>query len=371
MNHIHTKQLLNSKFAIAPLALLILSGCSQASSQANIEPQKVERPVQVITLTDQQLQNSKQFTGVLEATKTASLSFKVPGTIEAILVKTGDKVDKGQVIARLDPHDYQVTVVELEARLAEANAAHQLAKVELDRVSQAIADDAISEVNLDRAQSGYQRSLAMVQVVTQNLQKANDALDYTELKAPFNGVIGLQTQQTFEQTSPGAGLFSLHQPNELKAIIDVPENLIGNLTLSQKASVTWHGNNQPINAYLTEMNTLADPIKQTYQAQFVLDKNQQSALPGKSVSVTINLNASTDTFCVPLASLKGEGELQSVYVIENEKVTERVVEVESVHSNRVCISGALQAGDSIVTAGVHYLKPLQIVKNTIAKKVSY
>lgn len=371
MNHKHSKQRLNTKFAIVPLAIFILSGCSQASSQANIESLKVERPVQVITLTDQQLQNSKQFTGVLEATQTASLSFKVPGTIEAILVKTGDKVDKGQVIARLDPHDYQVTVVELEARLAEANAAHQLAKVELERVTQAIADDAISEVNLDRAQSGYQRSLAMVQVVTQNLKKANNALDYTELKAPFSGVIGLQTQQTFEQISPGVGLFSLHQPNELKAVIDVPENLIASLSPSQLASVTWHGNSQAISAQLTEMNTLVDPIKQTYEAQFVLDKNQQGALPGKSVSVTVKFNASADTFCVPLASIKGEGELQSVYIIENEAVAERVVEVESVHSNRVCISGALQAGDTIVTAGVHYLKPLQIVKNTIAKNVSY
>lgn len=346
-------------FGLAPLTILMLTGCGQAPGQTDSVITKTERPVQVMTLSDLQQTNIKLFSGVLEATQTAKLSFKVPGTIEAMLVKSGDRVTKGQVLARLDPHDYQVLVLELEARLAEARASHELAAAELKRVKQAIADSAISVVNLDRAKSGYKRSLAMVQVMTQNLQKAQDALSYTELKAPFNGVIGSQFQETFEQTSPGISLFSLHQPNELKAVVDVPENLIGMLSVNQDAMVSWYGGENPISAVLTEMNTLADPIKQTYSVQFVLAKTSQRLTPGKAVNVSVNLGGGQSSYCLPYAALAGEGEAKSVYLVKDQTIIEKPVLVDAMEKNSVCVRGELTVGDTVVTAGVHFLKPQQ------------
>ena len=359
-----------AKFAIAPLAVVIFTACSQAPAQTATAGYIAERPVQVMMLESTQQSNIKQFSGVLEATQTANLAFKVPGTIEAILVKTGDSVDKGQVLARLEPHDYQVNVLELQARLAEANAAHHLAKVELSRVKQAIADDAISKVNLDRAQSGFKRSLAMVDVVGQNLQKAQDALDYTELKAPFSGIIGSKYQQTFEQTSAGAVLFSLHQLNELKAVIDVPENLMGQLTLSQQAAVSWHGSSAHLTSTLSAMDTLPDPIKQTYSVEFII-KQPTDALPGKAVNVAVSFNYDKASYCVPYAALLQDKAGKSVYVIKDQTIVETVVDVQSLQSNSVCLSGDLQAGDAVVTAGVSYLKPAQTVTNTLVKVFSY
>ncbi|MCC4820996.1 biotin/lipoyl-binding protein, partial [Vibrio lentus] len=90
--------------------------------------------------------------------------FRVPGTIQKMMVSVGDSVKKGQPLAQLDPHDYQVALEELQARALEAKSAHKLAKSELVRVKQAIADNAIADVNLDRAISGYERSEAAVKV---------------------------------------------------------------------------------------------------------------------------------------------------------------------------------------------------------------
>ncbi|MCL1096150.1 efflux RND transporter periplasmic adaptor subunit [Shewanella kaireitica] len=359
-----------TKFTIAPLAIAVLSGCSEAPAASATAAIKVERPVQVMVLKQSHQTNTKQFSGVLEATQTANLAFRVAGTIEEMLVKTGDKVVKGQVLARLEPHDYRVNVAELEARLAEANAAHQLASVELERVKQAIADDAISKVNLDRAQSGYKRSLAMVNVVKQNLQKAQDALGYTELKAPFSGIIGSKSQQTFQQTSPGTSVYSLHQPNELKAIIDMPENLMGQLTLAQSAVVSWHGAQQGLTATLTAMDTLADPIKQTYAVEFLLEQ-ATDALPGKAVNVAVNFNIDQASYCVPYGALLQKGNNKSVYIVKAQVIAEIPVTVESLQSNSVCLSGSLQTGDAIVTAGVSYLAPYQQVTNTVDKAFSY
>ncbi|RTR32707.1 efflux RND transporter periplasmic adaptor subunit [Shewanella atlantica] len=358
-------------FGLAPLTILMFTGCGQAPAQTDSVITATERPVQVMTLSDQQQSNIKLFSGVLEATQTAKLSFKVPGTIEAMLVRSGDRVTKGQVLARLDPHDYQVLVLELEGRLAEASAAHQLAAAELKRVKQAIADSAISAVNLDRAESGYKRSLAMVQVVTQNLQKAQDALSYTELKAPFSGVIGSQSQETFEQTSPGISLFSLHQPNKLKAVVDVPENLIGMLSVNQEATVSWYGGEKPISAVLTEMNTLADPIKQTYSVQFVLAKTSQQMSPGRAINVSVDLGGGQSRYCLPYAALAGEGAAQRVYLVKDQIIIEKPVQIEAMEKNAVCVSGDLAAGDAVVTAGVHFIKPQQHIAATSVNAFSY
>ncbi|MCL1145923.1 efflux RND transporter periplasmic adaptor subunit [Shewanella sp. 10N.261.52.F9] len=351
--------------------ILAATGCSETPiSQEQDAQTHQHRPVQILLLDDSQQSNIRHFSGVLEATKTAHLAFKVPGTIEAILVKTGDSVVKGQVLAKLEPHDYQVTVVELKARLAEANAAHDLAKVELARVKTAIADDAISQVNLDRAQSGYKRSLAMVNVMKQNLQKAQDALSYTELTAPFSGVIGAKNQQTFEQTAPGTALFSLHQLGNMKAVIDVPENLMPQLQGSQQAQVHWYGQDKPYTASLSAMDTMPHPIKQTYEVEFVIAQST-TALPGKAVDVSVTFDSDTPSYCVPYGALVGKFESNSVYVVHEQTVIEKNVTVRSFGQNKACISGDLSQGDALVTAGVHYLKPNQRVTNTVAKAFSY
>ncbi|GIU15732.1 MULTISPECIES: efflux RND transporter periplasmic adaptor subunit [unclassified Shewanella] len=358
-----------AKLLILSSAMLLAAGCNETPVPSEPEVHN-HRPVQVLLLNESQQSNVRHFSGVLEATKTAHLAFKVPGTIEAILVNPGDKVIKGQVLANLDPHDYQVTVIELEARLAEANAAHDLAKAELARVKTAIADDAISQVNLDRANSGYKRSLAMVNVVTQNLQKAQDALDYTQLTAPFSGVIGAKNQQTFEQTAPGTALFSLHQLGNMKAVIDVPENLMPQLRSSQQALVTWHDQDKPLMASLSAMETMPDLIKQTYEVEFIMAQST-TALPGKAVDVAVTFENDKPSYCVPYGALVSKFANNSVYLVQEQKVIEQKVTVQSFLENRVCISGHLEQGDALVTAGVHYLKPNQLVTKTVAKAFSY
>ncbi|GIU26528.1 efflux RND transporter periplasmic adaptor subunit [Shewanella sp. MBTL60-007] len=380
-----------ASLGLTSLSIFILAGCSDAPAQTQVQIQTqeqipssvVQRPVQIMRLGDKAESNSKQFSGVLEASQAARLAFRVPGTIEKILVKTGDKVVKGQVLARLDPHDYQVTVVELEARLAEAKASHQLASAELARVKQAIADDAISQVNLDRAKSGYKRSLAMVDVVTQNLIKAQDALAYTELKAPFDGVIASQSQETFEQTSPGISLFSIHQPSQLKAVIDVPENMMASINDLQPVSVSWFGNDKPLTATFSEMNTLADPIKQTYTVQYTIDQANHTLMPGKSVTVSVDMKMTSNQYCIPYSALVNggddeprsdeiaQGNLGQVYTLEQQKVVVKHIRFKAMQKSCVIAEGELKQGDELIVSGVDFLKPEQVIAQTLVMSASY
>ena len=134
------------KHTVIALSLTALFGCND--SEATIA-QKQTRPIQVIQLEPLSHQVEKSFTGKLQSSETAGVAFRVPGTIQKMMVSVGDSVKKGQPLAQLDPHDYQVALEELQARALEAKSAHKLAKSELVRVKQAIADNAIADVNLD------------------------------------------------------------------------------------------------------------------------------------------------------------------------------------------------------------------------------
>jgi len=351
--------------AFAVLSLLSMSGCNQTVasdvSKSNTKPLK---PVQVIELPDQSQNKRHQFTGKLKSSQSAAIAFRVPGLIEEILVHPGDYVKKGQLLAYLDPHDYEVSKSELEARLAEAKAAHKLAKTELMRVKKAVSDDAISSVTLDRAQSGYDRSKAMVEVVKRNIQKADDAIRYTRLKAPFSGVIGTSNFDKFEQVTPGLSVFTLHRPDKLEVDIDVPENLIDKLYYATDATVFWHDAPHALKAYQTEMETRPDPIKQTYTVTYEIDSTSLTGtklLPGKSVTLATNFAEQGANYCIPYSAIVGRDNQHYVFKVKETKehnvnqVGKQGVEVVSLQTDQACIKGELKSRDLIVVSGAHYL----------------
>lgn len=350
------KHLLNSLFII-PTSLLL--GCNPTSVEPEINTHS--RPVQVMKIAGTAQANSTKFSGVVHSIDTANLSFRVPGTLEAIYVNVGQHVKKGDVIASIDPHDYSVQKAELMARLSEAKSAHKLATIELNRVKQAIANKATAQVNLDRAMSGYERSKASVEVVQQNLNKANDALRYAKLTAPFDGVIGEQRVQSFEQVIPGIPVFTLHKPENLEVVIDVPESLAHLFHKDLMSSISWYGSKANIAASITDIGTVANTIKQTYPVTFKLESHDKSLLPGKSVNVKVILGQHSNSFCLPYSAIISDKNQQHVFVINDKNVQAKPVEVTTLNANTACVSGQLKSGENVVVLGASYLKSGDIV----------
>lgn len=358
-----------SSHAIKILAILLtcgftLSGCGSGDDAAD---KNAGRPVSVIQLSDQNSAQTEQFNGVIEAQQTAELAFRVPGTIEKIFFNEGDRVKKDQVIARLDPHDFQVSVDELNARLNEAKASAKLTQVELRRTRQAVKDHAIAAINLDRAISAQARATAGVNVTAQSLQKAQDALRYSQLKAPFDGVIGQRLIDAHEQTRPGVAIITVHQPNRLKAIVDVPESKINLISKGMPGLVSWYGNTDGVAAVSTEIASVPDRLKRTYEVTFILKPTEKiRAFPGKTVNVQIDLSATVaKAFCLRPTALKSTaGQMQVVKVVDA-SAHHVPVQVISQRHNQVCISGELNSGDHVVLAGSQFLKEGDAIVNLL------
>lgn len=333
---------------------IALLGCNQAKVLEQPEPKQTT--LQVIRLNSLEDNSTKHFSGVVRAHDSANLAFRVPGTLSEVHVQAGDSVRKGDVIARLDPHDYQVALEELEAKMLEAKSAHKLAKAELKRVKQAIADNAIASVNLDRATSGYERSLSAVKVVNKNIQRAKDTLGYTQLVAPFDGIIASVEFDAHEQVLPGIAVATMQDNSALDVEIDVPENMIDQFSINDSGSITWYQSDTPINGYVTEIAPLPHLIKQTYTVTYTLDNANQHLFSGKSVTVSSKTTVAKDAFCIPYSALVGEKEELHINVVRNNEVVSTPVELRSLDAYQACISGNVKGDDYVVVSGSFYLK---------------
>ncbi|WP_139683941.1 efflux RND transporter periplasmic adaptor subunit [Vibrio tasmaniensis] len=340
------------KYTVIALSLTALFGCNTSEATA---PQKQTRPIQVIQLEPLSHQIEKSFTGKLQSSETAGVAFRVPGTIKNMMVSVGDSVKKGQPLAQLDPHDYQVALEELQARALEAKSAHKLATSELVRVKQAIADNAIADVNLDRAISGYERSEAAVKVVEQNIRRAQDSIRYTQLLAPFDGVVAASNFDQYEQVLPGISVFTIHNPNQLEVKIQVPENLIHQFKPNQTSVIRWYGSETKLTGYAAEIATSPHPIKQTYSVTFHVDTIDKSVLPGKAVTLTTELGEVSNNHCLPYSALVNQTGIEQVFTVKNEQAHGVTVDVVSMSQNTVCVESTLNDGDFVVVSGAQYV----------------
>jgi len=351
--------------------LILLPGCEE-SAQIESPSEPVDYRLQVVQLQPASARSQKVFTGKLQSTKSAAVSFRVPGTLEKVWVKTGDTVQKGQLLAELDPHDYHVALEELEARALEAKSAHKLAKIELARVQQAIDDNAIAGVNLDRAISGEERSASAVKVVEQNSRRAKDTISYTQLRAPFDGVIARNNYDQFEQILPGVEAFTVHEPTQLEVSVDVPENLIHQFSNNQKAEISWYNATTKLTGFATEIGSLPHPIKQTYTVTFNVEqasllKENVNVLPGKAVTLTTQIGELSSDFCVPYSAVVGDKAGQHVFVVEDKKTVQKSVEITSLEADTACVTADLNTGDYVVISGASYLKADQSVSSVQVK----
>ncbi|WP_227499239.1 efflux RND transporter periplasmic adaptor subunit [Shewanella sp. MR-4] len=340
---------------------LVLAGCGSNEDQALTIS---KRPlVQVMELPSPVTDKNYKFSGVLESENRADLSFRVQGVLAELLAEEGTEVTKGQVIARLDPHDFQVSVLELTAKLDEAKTNHQLAKIELQRVKSAINDRAIASVKLDRAVAAEARAKAGVELVSQSLKKAQDALGYTELTAPYSGVIGKTYVDQHEQVNVGTKILTIHRPELLNAVVDVPESQIWNLNLGSVGQVTWFKGTEAVPAVVAKIASVPDRFKRTYEVTFNLQHSPKQLVAGKAVSVDLALPYASDKpiYCIPAMAVASQETQLYVNRVTAEHVKAVPVESVSQTDDSLCVTGNLAPGEQIVIAGGAFVEEGQAV----------
>ena len=208
------------------LFLIVLSmnfGCEK-----EIPPKEVIRPVKAIQISDAKIMTGRSFPGKAKGVQEVELSFRVAGPLITRPIKVGDEVKQGDVLAQIDPRDFEVTVQNVQGQLAKAKAALERAQSEYDRVLRIQKQDpgAISQSMVDKRKEAIDGSKAEIRSLQAAVDAAKDQLQYTNLSAPFDGTVVAIYVENFESVQAKQPVVRLVDTSSVEMIIDIPENII-------------------------------------------------------------------------------------------------------------------------------------------------
>ncbi|WP_372640856.1 efflux RND transporter periplasmic adaptor subunit [Ancylomarina sp.] len=329
---------------------LFLFGC-----KAKTEVEKAIRPVKVMTVEGSNNTSIHTFPGKVKESREVKLAFRVPGPLVQLNAKEGMFVKKGDLLAEIDPRDFEVN---LEA--AKTNWQH--AKQDAKRYQELYEKKSIPESTKEKVE-------VAAAVAESNFNKATNALNDTKLFAPFDGYVQTKMVENFEKVGAGYPILTLLDVSVLEVIAGLPESIASHSGDFKSYTCTVkNGKTRVISAKLKEISKKTAGNNQMYPIRVYLNKEESKNLrPGMNASLNIEIRETTteDGFELPVASIinyKGK----SIVWVYNEKqnlVNQREVEVVRLLANdKVLVRKGILEGEQIVVAGATFLIDKQAVK---------
>lgn len=354
------------------LAIAIaVAGCGGAGEVAPVE---LARPVRVFTTTGKNQLDSRTYPGKVKASKEATLAFRLSGEVVELTVNEGDYVKAGQLIAMVDQRDYRAAVADYQAQLVGAYSVLKESKLNIERNTTLLQEKIISQSSFDAAQSNYDSSRARVLSLEQTLRRAKLNLQYTELVAPFDGVVAKKHISNHEFVQARESIVDLEDISSLDIVVDVPENVWVRAFADIEQGTPRYAarfESLPGKAFplrLKEYQTNADPGTQTYKVTLTIDGAEGSGVyPGMTAEISGEFPdpEGHTAVSVPFKAITGsaQGEKYVWVLNEDNTVARREVEIGRISdSGLALVTSGLVPGETLVTAGVNYLHEGQEVK---------
>ncbi|PVB63424.1 efflux RND transporter periplasmic adaptor subunit [Labrenzia sp. 011] len=328
-------------------------------AKAEAELHAAPRPAKIFTVTDQVGLLERRFAGRVAAVQTVDLSFQVPGKIVQLPVLESQRVKEGELIAKLDTTDFDRAV-------REATFRSEQAKRELDRLETLHKRSIIS-------QSAYDEQKNIYDLAVEELKEAKQNLDYTELRAPFDGIVSVRLVDNFTTVSVGTPVVQIHDVSEVHVDINVAEALFARVTEQDVASIeatfAAFGDKRFPLTY-REHSSQVDEVTQTYRVTLAMPKAGAEQLsPGMTASVFVRFSPKGlklgEQLLVPSDAVAVDGDGNAfVWKLDEATgvVSKQPVEIGTVMGDYIPVSSGLKKGDEIVSAGVAYLSDGQVVR---------
>lgn len=343
----------------APLLLSFLAGCAKE------EPKLEEvRPVRAIQLAAGNGGERVEFSGDVRARYESRLGFRVGGKIVERRVDVGANVKDGQVLMRLDPQDLRLAEAQARATLRAAETERDLAQADYQRHQNLRAQNFVSQAVLDAKQAALRAAQANVDAARAGLRGQSNQAGYANLESDTDGVVTAVDAEVGQVVAVGAPVVRVARTDEKEVVIGIPEDRVEALREARDVSVRlWARRDEAIPGKIREVSPVADPATRTYTVKVSVPARADIRLGmTATVEMTTGGGANAAGLRVPLSALVQDKGATSVWVVEKNAVQLRKVEVAGQSGNDILLSGGVQPGQTVVTAGVHLLKPGQKVR---------
>ncbi|MEW8974418.1 MAG: efflux RND transporter periplasmic adaptor subunit [Tissierellaceae bacterium] len=372
-----------TKFLILIMIITtLLYGCKRTEKVDAEDPPK---PVTIMEATTESYSNDIEISGNVKPAQLIKQGFKVAGVINNVYVKEGDNISEGQTLVSLNPHDYELGVIaaqsqydslnlelnsKIQSAVNQAEANVDFIRTQLDRVRRlhekgAVATKTVEELEvalvvaenkLQEALDAKDTSVSQLRQAEAALELAQSRLNDTTLQSPINGTIVKQIAEIGETMAPGYPVFVLGRLDTLEVEVGIPDRLVEHVKKGEKVKMFIHGVDKEVEGVISNIDTTADVETRTFGVKIDIENPEGDIKPGMIANVVIGMD-NISSIMIPIDAVTDDTEGTYVFVYDEatETVSQRIIEVGEVYTDKIQIISGLEDGELIVFQGQYGL----------------
>ena len=275
--------------------------------------------------------------GLVEATRQSTVSAQISGRIKEINFDVGDRVNKGQVILRIDERETAQALAGSNAQVLQAQATLQNTKITYERAKQLFEQKFISQSALDKAQADYQVARAQAAASEAGAGQASLAHGYSAVVAPYGGVVAARLVEVGEMVVPGKPMMIGFDPAEMRVVVNVPQYKLQDISSHPKVMIELPSLSRWIKAASTTVQPLADARTHSTQVRVSLPPNEPGIYPGMFVRAHFVVGKA-NRLVIPVSAVLHRSEVVAVYVVD----AKGGVKLRQVRLGEATVDGAVE-----------------------------
>jgi RND family efflux transporter MFP subunit len=331
-----------------------LAGCSDEQKE---EVRDVTRPVKTIEISDHQSQKTLVYSGAVRARVESSLGFRVAGKIVERPVNIGDRIKPGDVLARLDSKDLELSLRTAEANLKAAEKGVATADLASRRAQQLYEKNAVAQSQLEQALLTYDQAVSTRDAAEAAFDQARNQVDYAKLRSDVRGIVTAIAADAGTVVAAGSTVVTVALDDEKEVQIAVPENEITEFRpgAAVKASF-WSDAALILEGKVREVSGSADPQSRTFSVRVSLPEDSRVLL-GMTATIEKSTQNTNGGYVIPLSALAEKNGQKIVWVVDTQTstVNAREIGVGDFTADGINIATGLGVGDVVVVAGTQFM----------------
>jgi membrane fusion protein, multidrug efflux system len=354
---------MGSKAEIQALVLVLCALLATACSPPAPSGEDI-RPVRTVTVEPSPGTAAAVLAGEVRPRIEMRVGFQVAGRIARRSVDIGQRIAAGQTLATLDPADYQLGLTAARAQLQAARVDRDQQRLDYQRFQELARKGFISGADLERRKASLDAAEARLAQADAQADVSGNQAKYSTLRAPAPGVVTGLDAEAGQVVAAGQPVVRIARTEEKEVQVDIPEGQLEALRQIADVRVRLWASDRDLRGKVREIAPMADPATRTYPARVTLIDPPRTVALGMSATVTFAAPLVKPVITLPLQALFKDGDATFVWILDRRTMTVQrsAVALANVSGNDLVIASGVAPGDTVVTAGVHLLKPGQKVK---------
>lgn len=343
------------KKIITSIAFLLIIGLTISCSKKE-EKQISELPAISVTINETAGSNSGKHvtaSGKIEAENSANISTRMMGYVTSVKVKTGQKVSKGQLLATISSTDLQAKKAQAEAGVNQATAFYNSAKRDYDRFVVLFSQKSASQKEMDDMTTHFEMAKAGLETAKQMKNEVMAQFSYTNITAPFSGVVTGTFVKEGDMANPGMPIVSVEGESKLQAVVMVSESEISNIKNGMTTDVNIKSLDKTVKGKVAEVSTSARNTGGQYIVKIDLDKTE-NVLSGMFVNSVFPIEkqagkTQNNLVLIPQEAVITQGQLKGIYVVNDDNTAIlRWLRLGKTYGNDIEVLSGLTSGEKYV-----------------------